>query len=65
MLISELTQEEIPMTVELRYQSRNDNLAGIIFHDPMNVEEEISLFLTEKVVLILDIYKEPLKEIIF
>lgn len=43
MIIRELTHEELRMAVELNYQCWNDDFAGIIPHDSMNVDKEIKV----------------------
>lgn len=43
MIIRELKHEELRMAVELNYQCWNDDFAGIIPHDSMNVDKEIKV----------------------
>lgn len=42
MIIRELKNEELRMAVGLNYQCWNDDYAGIIPHDSMNIEEELA-----------------------
>lgn len=42
MIIRELTQEELPMSVELNYKCWNEDFSGIIPYDSMNIEEKIT-----------------------